>query len=131
MTTGNFAGLTANLGVAYVADDQSPTVTSVSRSDGQLVTITKAPGANPEMWDLNITVDQSNANVAGCDLDSSQPFYIYPQNGSPYTEQHFATNAWVNTLTWYSNGPDAWGQGLFQDRQTHSSVRGLQRSRLS
>ncbi len=115
VTTGNFAGLTANLGVAYVADDQSPTVTSVSRSDGQLVTITKAPGANPEMWDLNITVDQSNANVAGCDLDSSQPFYIYPQNGSPYTEQHFATNAWVNTLTWYSNGPDAWGQGLFQD----------------
>jgi outer membrane protein OmpA-like peptidoglycan-associated protein len=110
-----FVGLSSNLTVNYVADDHGPTVSSISRFGGQLVTITPAQNANPDYWDVALTVDPSNQNPATCDIDSSQLLSIYPQNGSPYTEQHFASGAWLNSLSWYSSGQDSWSIALFKD----------------
>jgi hypothetical protein len=97
-----FAGLASNYTVNYVPDEQSPTVTSVSRAIGQLISITPSPGANPDFWDVSLTVDSVNQNVTACDIDSTQLLSIYPQNGNPYTEQHFAGGMVVNPISWNS-----------------------------
>lgn len=104
-------GVEGEISIPFVANDANPTISVTSGAGGVYLGITPANPSLPEAWNMYLT-DLSNSNPSECVIDTSDPLRIYPEGGSPYTEQDGGENTWYD----YQATPNYWAISALKDQ---------------